>query len=357
VAAAARLERCGELAVQRAPAQPRHVLVDRVARERVPERRLAGRELDDQAAGHQLVEPGLAVDRREQLDVEAHARHRRRLGGHAPDQRQVAGAQQHGVADRLRQRDGGVERQLEPVGAGLQAPAGLESGGELLDEERDAVGAVVQRGGEPLAHGAAEHVLGQRRGATRAERLDRELPQHAVAAQLVAQPPQRMGARDLVRPVGGEHEDRQLAQRAGQRGQQLECRVVGPLQVVEQHDGGPVGGHLGQAPADRLEQRGAVALFGGAAELGEEQREVAAQRPVRRQRLGHDAHEPAERRCDRPVREAARAGGAAQEVRVRRRDGLLGEARLADAGLAGQQHQRAAATERGGQLGLEPRAR
>ena len=47
-----------------------------------------------------------------------------------------------------------------------------------------------------------------------------------------------MGARDLVRAIGAEHEHRQLAQRSGERREQLERGVVRPLQVVEQHTAG-----------------------------------------------------------------------------------------------------------------------
>ncbi len=121
--ASARLEGRGELAVQRAPAQPRDVLVDRVAGERVAERGASGFELDDQAAGQELVETGLEAERGHELDVEAGAGHGRGLGGRPSQRGQVARLQQHGVADRPRQRHIGVERQLEAVIPRPQAPS------------------------------------------------------------------------------------------------------------------------------------------------------------------------------------------------------------------------------------------
>ena len=99
----------------------------------------------DQPGGEQLLEARLAAERGDELEVEAGAGDRRRLRRRARLVRQVAGAQQHGVADRLRQRHVGVERQVDARVAPAQAAAGRERGGELLDEERDAPGAVVER--------------------------------------------------------------------------------------------------------------------------------------------------------------------------------------------------------------------
>ena len=90
------------------------------------------------------------------------------------------------------------------------------------------------------------------------ERAQRELVEPARAAQLVAQPPHAVVARQPVGAVGGDHEHRQLAERLGERGQQLERRLVGPLQVVEHDERVPLGGDVGERAADRLEQRRAV---------------------------------------------------------------------------------------------------
>ena len=102
--AVALLECRGQLAMKRAPAQPRHVFVDGVARERVTEGGSSGLELHDQTTGEELVEASLPAERGHQLDVEAGTGHRGRLGGRAGLAGQVARPQQDGVADRLRQR-------------------------------------------------------------------------------------------------------------------------------------------------------------------------------------------------------------------------------------------------------------
>ena len=356
VTAAALLERDGQPAVERAPAQPRHVLVDRVARERVTEGGVAAFELLDQAAGEQLLEARLAAQRGHELEVEAGPGDRRRLRGRARRIRQVAGAQQHRVADRLRQRHVGVERQVDARVTRSQPAAGRQRPGELLDEERDAPGAVVERAGQPSGRGGAEHAPGELRRPLRGERLERQLRQQVVAAQVVAEPPERVRARDLVRAVAADHEHRQFAQRAGEGRQQLERGIVGPLEVVEQHDRRPLGRDRGQPATDRLDQRRAIAGLHRVAELRQQQREMRAERTAARQPARDGAHEPAQRVDDRAVGERARTRRAAQEVGVGGPEHLLGEARLADAGLAREQDERAVALERARHRGVEPGA-
>ena len=266
--------------MKRAPAQPGHVLVERVARERVSERGAAGLGLDDQAAREQLVEAGLVSERRDELDVELDPRHSGRLGGGAGRRRQVAGAQEHRVADGLRQRHLAVQRELDAVVPALQAPAGLQRGGQLLDEERRAAGAVVQRceasrgeGASPSTCSASAAVPSAVSGSSVSS------SQAAAAAQLVAQPSQPVRARDLVRAVGGDDEQRQLAQRRGERGEQLERwrrRTTGGRRA-----GSPPGA---SSTADASPQRMASNSVARSlssrrlAELGQQQREVRAKR-------------------------------------------------------------------------------
>ena len=80
----------------------------------------------------------------------------------------------------------------------------------------------------------------QRAGLRLVERLQRELGERAVAPQVVPQPAQRMRAGQLVGAVGGDDQQRQLAQRQRERAEQLDRGVVGPLQVVEQQRRGPL---------------------------------------------------------------------------------------------------------------------
>ena len=222
-------------------------------------------------------------------------------------------------------------------------PPDSQRAGELLDEERDAAGAVVQRGGEAARGRASPSSRSGSRRACRAQRLERQLAQQAVAAQVVAQPPQLMRARDLVGPVGGDHEHRQLAQRGGERGEQLERGVVGPLQVVEEHRGRRSAATAASPQRIASNSVGRSLSRIGVAELGEQQREVRAQGAAARQPVRHGAQELAQGGGHRLV--GRRAGPAAprRKLHVGASDDLLGEARLADARLAGQQDQRAAA--------------
>ena len=113
-----------------------------------------------------------------------------------------------------------------------------------------------------------------RRVSLEVERAQHELVEPAGAAQVVAQAPHAVVAREPVGAVGGDHEHRQLAERLGERGQQLERRLVGPLQVVEDDERVPLGGDVGERAAHRLEQRRAVGRRGRLAELGQQQREL-----------------------------------------------------------------------------------
>ena len=90
--------------------------------------------------------------------------------------------------------------------------------------------------------------------------LDVDLVQHPVPAQIVSQAAHRMCSRELVRAVGGDDQERELAQGERQRGQQLEGRLVRSLQVVQKDRGGTGGDHRGEAAADRLDERGAIGL-------------------------------------------------------------------------------------------------
>ena len=151
-----------------------------------------------------------------------------------------------------------------------------------------------------------------------------------------------MRARDLVGAIGAHDKDRELAQRIGERAEQLESGVVGPLQVVEQDHRGRTGRDRRQRAAQRLEQRGAVALRDRGPELGQQQGEMALQRAARGQRPRRSTQVAAQRAQHRAIgQRRRRARRAAQRQRLARRRDLLGQARLADPGLAGQQHQRA----------------
>ena len=186
-------------------------------------------------AGQQLGQPGVAAERGHQLEVEARPRHRGGLGGGARRVRQPGRAQEHRVADGLGHRDLAVAGELEAARARGQPPAGLQRAGQLLDEERHALCSVVDRPRQRGRQRRAEDLLGERRRpARRASGSSASSRSARDAAQLVAQAAQGMRARDLVGAIGAHDEDRQLAQRVGERAEQLQGGVVGPLQVVEE---------------------------------------------------------------------------------------------------------------------------
>jgi hypothetical protein len=110
-------------------------------------------------------------------------------------------------------------------------------------------------------------------------------------------------AREAVGAVGAQQHQRQLVERRREAREQLERRLVGPLEVVEDDERGLA--DLGQRGADRLEDRRAVARRGLLAELGQQQREVRAERPQPREGAGPEAQVRAQGGDDRAVGETA----------------------------------------------------
>jgi hypothetical protein len=154
------------------------------------------------------------------------------------------------------------------VAAGAQRLAQPQRRDQLLDEEGRAHGAVVDRAGEGGGGRFGQERVQQGGDAVAVERVERELLEPAAAAQLVAQPAQAVAAGEAVGAVGADDQHRHLLQRPGQRGDQFQGRLVGPLQVVEQDRQRPLGGEVGEGAAHRLEDRRPLGLGGGLAELG-----------------------------------------------------------------------------------------
>ena len=194
VVAAVGEEGLGEAAVQGPPPQPRHVLIDRLARQRLAEPRAPRLGLDQAPVGQQLGDALLVLHVGDEVEVDDRARHRRDLRRGPRRLRHLGQVDEHRVADRLGQGHVEVEVEIGAVGRVAQAVTRAQRGGELLDEERHAAGPVVQRAGQPRRRCGAEDARHERGGLVRGQRLERELLQGALAAQVVAQPAQRMGA-------------------------------------------------------------------------------------------------------------------------------------------------------------------
>ena len=171
-----------------------------------------------------------------------------------------------------------------------------------------------------------------------------------AALELGDDRPQRMAAVQLVAAVGADHEDVLAAQRAGEEDEEVARRAVGPVEVLDDEDGGVVAAEAVEQGEQRLEEprlRGDLADVGGrrlrAAELGQELGEVVAAGAEGVEDGVAGAHERAQRGDDRRVGQLAGAelDALAEEdaraaVRGARRE-LVDEAGLAHARLAGDE--------------------
>ena len=142
--------------------------------------------------------------------------------------RPMAEARQHGVLDGVRHRR---LADREAVGPGI----GTQRAEQLLDVERDAIGALVDRL-DDLAWSRQPRIEDQRRDERRlgprqrrqAHLLGDPLGQEASA------PVAQVDVERLVGAVAAAEHDRPVAGPAGQLGDDLEAQVVRPLQVLEQ---------------------------------------------------------------------------------------------------------------------------
>ncbi len=349
------LQRRRELAVQGAAAQPRHVGVERLAGQGVTERAAAVAVLAGPAALDQLGHAVGAGHVGHEHQVERGAGDGGRVGRGAPLVGQLHRREQHGVADGLGDGDLALPADLQALGAGDERPGGAERPGQLLGEERDALGAVVERPRERRGRRVAQDRRREVGGLVGAEGAHGQLRQAPPAAQLVPQPAHRVVARQPVGAVRPQHEGRHVGERLRDARHQFQGGVVAPVQVVEHQQQGAVGRGGGQDSADRLRQRGRVGLGRRRAELGEHHRQVVPEAAGAVDHVGIGAQVGPEGLGERRVRRAA--GGvrpAPQHGQARPRRKVVGEAGLADPGLAGQEHHAPGAGPRALQGLLEP---
>ena len=104
------------------------------------------------------------------------------------------------------------------------------------------------------------------------------LSQVARTAQLAAHPPDRVRSRELVAAIRSQDQQRLLGECSGQRRQQFQSRVVGPLQVIEKSGRLPRCDRR-QCKADRFESV-AGSPWGCWAELGQQQCQVIGKRSL-----------------------------------------------------------------------------
>lgn len=208
----------------------------------------------------------------------------------------------------------------------------------------------MQRRGEHRPRFLAERLRGQRRGGRRIERLDDELVQPSRAAEIGAEPAQRVAARDLLVAIRAEDEQRPFLGGGRERREQLEGRRIRPLQVVEEGDRRRVPAHGLERGPNRLEERLPIGRVRRSANLGQERSEVRPQlahglEPVR---LVPEVL-PQHARDGRVRSRAPLVGAPTQRSQRAGRDRCLPEPRLAHACLAGEEEQPAFATFRCGE--------
>ncbi|CAA9516726.1 MAG: hypothetical protein AVDCRST_MAG13-3119 [uncultured Solirubrobacteraceae bacterium] len=179
------------------------------------------------------------------------------MGGHRGDlddgarpRGQRVRAQADGVADALRRGDLLLAGELDRAAVPGDEPAARgERRGPLLDEERDALRARHERGGEHGPRAVSQPPRGQLDRLPGSQRAERDLLQRPCPAQLGAQRPDGMASRGLVAAVGAHEEDGHVPQCQRQRRQDAGGGGVRLLQVVEHHDdwasGAQVPGRLG----------------------------------------------------------------------------------------------------------------
>jgi len=121
------LDCLGELPAQRAAAHPRHLRIERLARERVTKRRSSAAALLLQHAGlQQLCQTRLARESADQRQLERQSRDGRRLGRRARLRRQLGGGDHDRLADRVGHRHLVAVSQLEAAPAAVQPACDLQ---------------------------------------------------------------------------------------------------------------------------------------------------------------------------------------------------------------------------------------
>ena len=307
---------------------------------------------------------GQAGDRAEQRPVETAAQH----GGRADD---LPGLRAHAVQpppDRVGERGGHPgSAQVGGVPAAVplgQRPLRHQSGQDLLDQERDALGPpgdeFVHRGRQVAGVQAGASHVGHRRRAKAAQR------QHGGGSARRERAGQRGGFAALLisgLPEGDEAQHPFGGQVVGEVLEQRQRLPVGPVQVLQGEHAARLRGQGAQQPQYRLAEEDRRLLPRHRLRwppLGNQPSQYRAERaeflagrqaarsPGRGQRLG-----------ERPERRGRASGHGppgqdGQAVLARRARDLPDQPRLADPGLAGQEHRAAAARSGRRQGGPQP---
>ena len=104
--------------------------------------------LGDEPERRRLLEVGGSAELLDHVELEALPGDRRRLERRARAVAELSDAKQHGVAHRVGTGISSAGAQREPVSAGVEHPSGTQRRDKLLDEEGDALRAVVEHSRE-----------------------------------------------------------------------------------------------------------------------------------------------------------------------------------------------------------------
>jgi hypothetical protein len=327
------------------PLARERVAVDGVARERMAEDVAALGLVDHQ----HVVLDGIAERRIEVGILQAGDRGQQPVGHRAAPGRRDAQQLLGGWVQALDAGEQDVaqgQRQLIGVRAALHRVE------DLLDEERVALGALMDLVHEPRGRRLAQDGLELTRDLRAAEALELDALHRPDALPSGDERAQRMAAVQLVGAEADDHEHAVRVERAHEQGHEVERRAIGPVEVLDHEHERALGGEPLDHADDQLEQTGRAAVAqrrrAGRAvgvEVGQHLRQLGAGRPDEGIELlgGRIAHERAERVRERAERQAlaAHLDATAREHpgarRARALGRLLDEPRLAHAGLAAEE--------------------
>ena len=322
------VERGGDVGVQVPALRVVQLLVGGLAQQRVAERVEPGRRVvHEHGAVDRLAQGGQQLP---VVDVRRHAQQlvvdrAARAGDHA----------QHLLRARRERLDAQQQAREQPAlepGAG-----GRPGGGERLDEERHALGALEDLALQLGRRRAAKDRLEQRLDAVGRQRADLE----RLDPQLVEQESHVGCVVELLLAHRHHGPEALLAQVMDQEAQEVARGRIGPLQVLDHEQDGRGGGELAQQREQRAEQ----------ARL----REVLGDRLAHRTRVGDQVGEDVRQLAKHPARNPESASSSASRSNLPQRGA---DRRVGDLGAGyavSGQHQRSGRARPGADLAHEPR--
>ena len=240
------------------------------------------------------------------------------------------------------------------VGLGRRHLVLGQAGDHLADQERQAAGRAVARGGEGRGRRRPQLALQQLGDGGRGERRGDDGLGRRVRGERVEQ---RAALAGLARPRRHDQGDRELVEPRHQEAEEPQRRRVRPVRVVHQDAEGAAAGQVGAEPVEAVEDRERRVLVGEGrlrrrrAGQGEQPRGHPGGALQQLGRLGRGAEGGLEQLAHDPERELALQLGAprpqhAHAGGVGEPGGVGQEGRLADPGRALDRHQGAASAAR-----------